>query len=101
MPEEMLSHRWLKGVMKEEVDMALWLQKIWGWRKPWPRKHEGQLTGQLYNFPRLTSTTVTSRSYSATDAETRRSRVMTSAGQLNIVTLLVKSTDGRSYSSRL
>jgi mitogen-activated protein kinase kinase len=30
-PRDLLSHEWIKIVMKQEVPMARWIRKLWGW----------------------------------------------------------------------
>ncbi|KAK0455013.1 hypothetical protein EV421DRAFT_471767 [Armillaria borealis] len=32
-PQDMLEHRWIVGVMKQEVHMARWIRQVWGWPK--------------------------------------------------------------------
>ncbi|KAG7446311.1 kinase-like protein [Guyanagaster necrorhizus] len=32
-PQDMLEHRWIVGVMKQEVNMARWIRQVWGWPK--------------------------------------------------------------------
>ncbi|KZP34728.1 kinase-like protein [Athelia psychrophila] len=37
-PKEMLSHPWIVGVMKTEVQMARWIRQVWDWPKDPSRK---------------------------------------------------------------
>jgi len=32
-PQAMLSHPWIVSIMKEEVNMASWMRRLWGWQK--------------------------------------------------------------------
>ncbi|TFY53066.1 hypothetical protein EVJ58_g9655, partial [Rhodofomes roseus] len=32
-PASMLEHPWIKNVMQHEVNMAVWIRKVWGWPK--------------------------------------------------------------------
>ena len=31
-PRDMLQHPWIVNVMSYEVNMGVWLRKVWGWR---------------------------------------------------------------------
>lgn len=33
-PEYLLDHPWIKDVMKQDVQMARWIRKLWGWPSP-------------------------------------------------------------------
>jgi hypothetical protein len=32
-PKDLLEHPWIVNVMKQEVNTALWLRRVWGWRR--------------------------------------------------------------------
>lgn len=32
-PAELLQHPWIVTVMQQQVSMAFWLRKVWGWEK--------------------------------------------------------------------
>lgn len=32
-PSQLLTHPWIVKVMQQEVNMAFWLRKVWGWKK--------------------------------------------------------------------
>lgn len=32
-PSQLLQHPWIVKIMQKEVNMALWLRKVWGWKK--------------------------------------------------------------------
>jgi len=35
-PVVMLEHPWIHNMLKQEVDMARWMNQVWGWPKPQP-----------------------------------------------------------------
>ncbi|KAI0344685.1 kinase-like protein [Trametopsis cervina] len=36
-PKDLLSHPWIVNVMKQEVNMAFWLRRVWKWKKQSPK----------------------------------------------------------------
>ena len=32
-PASLLEHPWIKSVMQHDVNMAVWIRKVWGWPK--------------------------------------------------------------------
>ncbi|KAJ7188045.1 STE/STE7 protein kinase [Mycena filopes] len=39
-PKDMLAHPWVVGAMKQEVHMARWIRKVWGWPKATRRSRD-------------------------------------------------------------
>ncbi|KAI4521040.1 kinase-like protein [Schizophyllum commune Loenen D] len=44
-PRDLLRHPWIVNVMREEVHMAKWIRKIWGWSRPTRQSGEGSRPG--------------------------------------------------------
>lgn len=39
-PRQMLEHPWIVDNLKKEVNMALWMRQVWGWKVP-PKRRDG------------------------------------------------------------
>ncbi|TRM69443.1 kinase-like domain-containing protein [Schizophyllum amplum] len=44
-PRDLLTHPWIVNVMREEVHMAKWIRRIWGWSRPTRQSREGSRPG--------------------------------------------------------
>ncbi|KAI0812537.1 kinase-like domain-containing protein [Irpex lacteus] len=51
-PKDLLSHPWIVEVMQKEVNTALWLRKVWGWRTRKSESPSPAPTIRASDFPR-------------------------------------------------
>ncbi|KAJ7747369.1 STE/STE7 protein kinase [Mycena metata] len=50
-PKDMLAHPWVVGAMKQEVHMARWIRKVWGWPKTTRRSRDNNSISRTDTTP--------------------------------------------------